>query len=174
MKKVDPSNPNVRIPSEEDSHQNLLRGELYREAFDRIGMGLKDERYFEVIALSDNIITDRVQSLIQDIIRDEPEEYSWMSVGAAIEVLFREVKTRKITLDKTLKKNLSEAHGVWSQKRNSASHGFVVITPKNVDMGLDERLENVRDAAEQGASLARKITNQIDKFRRDTRLIPKD
>ena len=44
-KKVDPSNPNVRIPSEQDSDQNLLRGELYREAFDRIDRGLKDERY---------------------------------------------------------------------------------------------------------------------------------
>ena len=165
--KVDPSNPNVRMPSEQDSHQNFLRGELYREAFGRIDQGLKDGRYFEVIALSDSIITDRVQSLTQDIIRDEPEQYRWMSVGGAIEVLFREVKTRSITLPPEIRKPLTQVHQVWSQKRNIASHAFVVVTPKNLEEGVEERLENVKVSAEEGSELARKITNQIDKFRKE-------
>ena len=155
------------MPSEQDSHQNFLRGELYREAFGRIDQGLKDGRYFEVIALSDSIITDRVQSLTQDIIRDEPEQYRWMSVGGAIEVLFREVKTRSITLPPEIRKPLTQVHQVWSQKRNIASHAFVVVTPKNLEEGVEERLENVKVSAEEGSELARKITNQIDKFRKE-------
>jgi hypothetical protein len=167
MKKVDASDKNVRIPAENDSQQNELRGKLYNAAFGRIDKGLTEERYFEVISLADSIITDRVQALTQDIIRNESEQYGWMSVGAAIEVLFREVKTRNIRLDKTLKKNLSEVHGVWTQKRNIAAHGFVVVTPKNLEVGVEERLENVKVAAEEGAKLARLITDEIDKFRRD-------
>lgn len=167
MKKVDASDRNVRIPSEKGSQHNDLRGKLYDTAFARIDKGLADGRYFEVIALADSIITDRVQSLTQAIIRDEPEQYRWMSVGGAIEVLFREVKTRNITLPTEIRKPLTDVHQVWSQKRNIAAHAFVVVTPKNLDVGVEERLENVKVAAEEGALLARLITNEIDKFRRD-------
>ena len=167
MKKVDASDKYVRIPAENDNQQNELRGKLYDAAFGRIDKGLTEERYFEVISLADSIITDRVQALAQDIIRNEPEQYGWMGVGAAIEVLFREVKTRNISLDKTLKKNLSEVHGVWTQKRNIAAHGFVVVTPKNLDVGVEERLRNMKVAAQEGAKLSRINTTQIDKFRRD-------
>lgn len=166
MKKVDASNRNVRMSAEPDSPQNRLRGELYEVAFERIESSLSSGNYFEVIALADSIITDRVQALTQDILKDEPEQYSWMSVGAAIEVLFREVKPRNIILDTELRSLLTQVHQVWSQKRNVASHGFVVITPKNLEDGVQTRLENLKGAAVEGASLARSITDEIDKFRR--------
>lgn len=166
MKKVDASNKNVRIAAEPDSPQNKLRGELYDEAFGRIDRGLQDERYFEVIALADSIISDRVQALTQDIIRGEPEGYAGMSVGGAIEVLFREVKTKSITLPPEIRNPLTQVHQVWSQKRNIAAHGFVVVTPKNISHGVADRLVNLKDAAVEGASLARSITNEIDKYRR--------
>ena len=165
MKKVDASNKNVRIAGEPDSPQNRLRAELYGEAFERINRGIKDKRYFEVIALADSIITDRVQALTQDIIRDEPEQYAWMSVGGAIASLLKEVKTRSITLPPELRRLLIQALSFWSEKRNIASHGFVVITPKNLEQGLESRLENLKDAAVEGGYLARNITDEIDKFR---------
>ena len=165
MKKVDASNKNVRIAGEPDSPQNRLRAELYGEAFERINRGIKDKRYFEVIALADSIITDRVQALTQDIIRDEPEQYAWMSVGGAVASLLKEVKTRSITLPPELRRLLIQALSFWSEKRNIASHGFVVITPKNLEQGLESRLENLKDAAVEGGYLARNITDEIDKFR---------
>ena len=165
MKKVDASNKNVRIAGEPDSPQNRLRAELYGEAFERINRGIKDEIYFEVIALADSIITDRVQALTQDIIRDEREQYAWMSVGGAIEGLFSEVKTRSITLPPEIRGLLTQVHQVWSQKRNIAAHAFVVVTPKNLEQGVETRLDNLKDAAVEGAALARSITNEIDKYR---------
>jgi hypothetical protein len=165
LKKVDASNKNVRIAGEPDSPQNRLRAELYGEAFERINRGIKDKRYFEVIALADSIITDRVQALTQDIIRDEPEQYAWMSVGGAVASLLKEVKTRSITLPPELRRLLIQVLSVWSEKRNIASHGFVVITPKNLEQGLESRLENLKDAAVEGGYLARNITDEIDKFR---------
>jgi hypothetical protein len=155
----------VRIAGEPDSPQNRLRAELYGEAFERINRGIKDKRYFEVIALADSIITDRVQALTQDIIRDEPEQYAWMSVGGAVASLLKEVKTRSITLPPELRRLLIQALSFWSEKRNIASHGFVVITPKNLEQGLESRLENLKDAAVEGGYLARNITDEIDKFR---------
>jgi len=153
------------MAAEPDSPQNQLRGELYEEAFDRINRGIKDKRYFEVIALADSIISDRVQALTQDFILGEPEEYTWMSVGGAIEILFREVKTRSITLPLEIRRLLTQVHQVWSQKRNIAAHAFVVVTPKNLEQGVQTRLDNLKDAAIEGASLSRNITNEIDKFR---------
>ena len=155
----------MRIAGEPDSPQNRLRAELYGEAFERINRGIKDKRYFEVIALADSIITDRVQALTQDIIRDEPEQYAWMSVGGAVASLLKEVKTRSITLPPELRRLLIQALSFWSEKRNIASHGFVVITPKNLEQGLESRLENLKDAAVEGGYLARNITDEIDKFR---------
>ena len=166
MKKVDASNKNVRIAAEPDSPQNKLRGELYKEAFRRIDRGLEDKRYFEVIALADSIIGDRVQALTQDIIFGEPEEYAGMSVGGSIEVLFRETKTRNITLPPEIRKLMVQVHSVWCQKRNMASHAFVVVTPKTISHGIEDRLVNLNEAAVEGASLARSITDEIEKFRR--------
>ena len=163
MKKVDTSNPNVRIPGETDSPQNKLRYELYSEAFRRMDTGLKDGNHFEVIAIADSIITDRVQALTQTILHEEPEQYVAMSVGGAIEVLFREVKERNITLNKELRTLMSTIHGKWAPKRNIASHGFVVVTGKNENKKIDDRIEDLKETAEEGAILSRSITNEIDK-----------
>ncbi len=73
MKKVDASDKNVWITAENDSQQNELIGKLYNAAFGSIDKGLTVEPYIKVISLADSIITDRVQALTQDIIRNEPE-----------------------------------------------------------------------------------------------------
>ena len=161
-RKVEGSNPNVRLSAEPDSPQNVLRGELYRTAFERIDRGLKEERFFEVIFLADSLITDRIQSLIQTIIHGEDEQYGFASMGAAIGTMWGEVKDRGIQLQELddLKPILIKVEE-WIPIRNRAAHGFVSVTPKTVDQSLSDRMMVVEDAAKKGAEYARKVTNQV-------------
>ena len=46
-------------------------GMVYKEGFERIDRGLKEERYFEVVCICDSIINDRLTSLIQTLKNDE-------------------------------------------------------------------------------------------------------
>ena len=47
--------------------------DLLRKILNPVITDNQDKISFEVIALADSIITDRVQALTQDIIKDEPE-----------------------------------------------------------------------------------------------------
>ena len=167
--KVDGSNPNVRLSGESDSPQNKLRGELYRSAFERMDRGLEEERFFEVIAIADSVITDRIQSVIQTIIHEEPEQYTHTAIGTAIQSLFTEIKSRKIQLDSELTDLLKEIYSEkkWVQRRNDVAHGFVVVTSRTADHSLEDRLRDLKETAEQGARYAREVTRTADKVIRD-------
>ena len=168
-RKVPEGNPNVRVPGELDSPQNKLRGQLYSEAFNRMSRGLSDERYFEVIAIADSVITDRIQSVILTILHEEPEQYVHTSIGTAVETLFAEIKTRQIKLDPQFLEVIKEIYSgtEWVKRRNNVAHGFVVVTPKTSDQGVDERLTELKKTAEDGARFAREITQIATKVIRD-------
>ena len=167
--KVDRSNPNVRVPGETDSPQNTLRGELYRSAFEMIDRGLEEERFFEVIAIADSVITDRVQSVIQTIMHEEPEQYTHTAIGTAFASLFREIRSRDIELDPEFLDLIKEIDSktYWVTRRNDVTHGFVVVTPRTINQGLEDRLRDLKETAEQGAHYAREITRTADKVIRD-------
>jgi hypothetical protein len=167
--KVDGSNPNVRLSGESDSPQNKLRGELYRSAFERMDRGLEEERFFEVIAIADSVITDRIQSVIQTIIHEEPEQYTHTAIGTAIQSLFTEIKSRNIQLDSEFIDKIKEIDSgtKWIKRRNDVTHGFVVVTPKTLDHTIEDRQRDLRETAEQGARYAREVTRTADKVIRD-------
>jgi len=162
-KKIDASNRNVRLVGNPKSAQNRLRGELYKEAFDRIEKGIKEDRYFEVIFLADSIIADRTQSLVQTILHGEQEQYGFVGVGLAIEVLYSESKSKGINLGKKYRALMREIEE-WLPNRNVAAHAFVVVNADNIDCGVPERIEALRETAIQGARLARDFTDSTDKI----------
>ena len=92
----------VRILAETGSVQNNLRGVLYKEAFDRIKKGNEQGNYFEVIALVDSVITDRLHSLVQHIRKDENDDYEHQSVGGMIAILNSEIKKQKFDIEARL------------------------------------------------------------------------
>jgi len=167
--KVPEGNPNVRVPGEPDSPQNKLRGELYSEAFDRMSQGLSDGRYFEVIAIADSVITDRIQSVTQTILHEEPEQYIHTAIGVAVHALMSEIKDRQLELDPEFISLIKEINTTskWIQNRNEVTHGFVVVTPKSVDQSIEDRQRKLQETAELGARFAREITQIATKVIRD-------
>ena len=69
------------------------------------------------------------------------------------------MKTRKTSLDLVDKKcrdSIAEMKNHWLNARNTAVHGFVVVSPLH-DKSLEERLENMTTAAVSGIALAKRI-----------------
>ena len=163
-RKVDSSDPNVRVSGEPDSPQNQLRYELYSHAFERLSLALEKENYFEAVFLSDSIITDRLQALLQTITHGEEEQYGFGSVGTLIGSLWGEIKDRGIKSEEltTLRPVFLEVER-WVPKRNVVAHGFVSVTPKNIQVGKEERLNALKEAAIEGATLARVVTSETGK-----------
>ena len=167
-KLVDADNPKVRIKGVRGSHQNSLRFELYSEGFRRIDLGLKDGNYFKVISLSDSIITDRLNSLVQHIRQSEDDDFPHQSVGGMVLILMKEVKERNFPLPKDIKTIINEMNQEWVPKRNFCVHSFVVVTHSNKELSLQDRLEHLQECAVEGAELSRLITNKIDGFIKKT------
>ena len=171
-RKVDSSHPSVRVSGETDSPQNQLRAELYTHAFDRLSIALEKENYFEAIFLADSIITDRIQALLQTITHGEEEQYGFGSVGTLIGSLWGEVKDRGIKFEElTALRPLTLEVERWVPKRNVVAHGFVSVTPKNIQIGKEERLIALKETAIEGVKLARAVTNETGKTIRELKKI---
>ena len=155
----------VRILAEKGSAQNTLRGELYKEAFERIKKGNEQGNYFEVITLVDSIITDRVHSLVQHIRKHEDDDYQVQSAGGMIAIYNTTVKTHKFVPPPDFKKLINkQVENKWVPVRNFIAHSFVVVTNSNVTIDKEERMEILKQCAIDGEKYAHEMRTQIDKI----------
>ena len=82
-----------------------------------------------------------------------------MGPGDAATAFQKEMKTRKTSLDLVYKKcrdSIAEIKDHWLNARNTAVHGFVVVSLMH-DESLEERLKNMKTAAVSGIALANRI-----------------
>ena len=165
--KFNSKSKNIRMEGEEGSPQNQLRYELYKEGFERIEKGLKEERYFEVVCICDSIINDRLTSLIQTMKNDEGIDFSYQSVGSIIRTLFKTVKETELKLDKDFKQLLIDVEHQWLPKRNFVSHSFVGVTNSSITMDLEKRLSIVKECGVEGSEYCRQITKQTQSLIRN-------
>ncbi len=163
---IDRTEKNVRVIGERGSETNELRGQLLKVGFERIKEGLSKENYFEVAMLSDSIITDRLNAVVQFIRRDEDTDFQHQSVGAMMEILYAQLKEYQVNLDPDLKKLIHHINEKWVTKRNFVAHSFVLVTNKSKDMSVEDRLNLVKECAVEGAVYSRQITDMVDKFLR--------
>ena len=161
------SHKKVRIVGQKGSETNQLRGELYRHSFERMKIGLDEKRYFEVVFLSDSIITDRLNSVVQHIRKSEEFDFPHQSVGSMIELFNKETKRSETTIPKDLHKLIQQINREWVPKRNFVGHSMVLITNEYKGMGVEERLEMVRVCAEDGYHYSRKITDGVKPIIKD-------
>lgn len=155
-------NWNVRLVGQTGSEVNKLRGELYTEAFSRIKRGILQNRPFEVIALCDAIIVDRLGAILQTIRHDEWMMWKSMAIGPSIKALEDEIVERNLNLGENFIGLLSETQQ-WAIDRNRALHGFVTVTPDNENKGVVDRLDDITTTALTGSSLVDDISNESRK-----------
>ena len=155
---------NLRIRGIKGSPQSKLRGELYKEGFERIKKGLEEGNYFEVISLVDSIISDRLTSVIQYIRGTDELDFTVQSVGVVIRYLLKDIKDKEIEVSDEYLKLIKKIDNEWLPQRNISIHSFVRVTEKSLNSRKDDRLDKIKKCGEEGSILCRQLVDQSDKL----------
>ena len=155
-RKVPKDEPKVRLVGEKGSEQNKLRAELYRYAHERLADASEQGMLFEVIALCDMLITDRIEAYCQYLLHKEDMQFPTESGHTAINFLGVALKDNAPDVSSSsewtaLQKRLRS----FFDGRNFALHSFVLIKNAVKDASLEERLQFVQAIAEEGVKLVR-------------------
>jgi hypothetical protein len=163
-RKVSKSHPKVRLSGEKNSKQNILRYELYRYAFQRLDEASENGMILEVIALCDMLITDRIEAYCQYLLHDDELQFETMSSNQALSALGVALKDCAPEIQKSPEwRNLRDRIKQFADARNYALHSFVLIKNAAPDTSLEERINFVEDAAEDGIILVREVMAFVNK-----------
>ena len=149
---------------EAGSQQNALRGELYNYLHVRLSEANEQAMYFEIIAICDMLITDRLEAFTQYLLHYEDEQYQVDSIGLALQYLGTAVKDNQPALA-----NDDDYKGIYkrvedfAKMRNEVMHGFVLVKNVASDVSLKERLEFAEYTAEMGNTLVRDVSAWVSK-----------
>lgn len=158
--KVDKNAPKVRYEGEIGSTQNKLRGELYRYAYARLDEACEHGMHFEVIALCDMMITDRLEGLCQYLLADEEHHFETMSSNQALTALEVAIKDNRRELNAdTNWIALRKAMRSFFDARNVCLHSFVLIKNAAVDVSLRDRITYLEETANEGVALLKLVSN---------------
>lgn len=156
--------PKVRLSGEKGSAQSQLRHELYRFAHERLDEASEQGMHFEVIALCDMLITDRVEAYSQYLLHNEDMQFETMSANLAIEALEVALKDNAPDVKQSDEwKAMSKRLRDYANARNTCLHSFILIKNALKDATLAERIEFLEDTAEDGYRLVRDIDSFTQK-----------
>lgn len=132
------------------------RNELYRNAFRRINESIKEGYYLEAIALTESLLSDRLESRVSHL--------SGRNVGfKTLEKLIRQ--SRETETDLAFKQLVESDVNSWRGKRNEALHEMVKIE-EGLEVGWDERIENLKGTAKEGLKVLRKVDKEDKRLRK--------
>lgn len=156
--------PKVRLQGEKGSEQNKLCSELYRYAHERLEEASEQGMLFEVIALCDMLITDRIEAYCQYLLHEEEMQFPTESGHTAINFLGVALKDHAPEVRSSMEwKELEKRLRMFFDARNFALHSFILIKNAVSDSGLEERIDFTEDAAEDGIRLVREVAAFVDK-----------
>ena len=161
-RKVLKDEPKVRMAGEKGSEHNKLRSELYRYAHERLEEASEQGMLFEVIALCDMLITDRIEAYCQYLLHDEDMLFPTESGHTAINFLGVALKDNAKDVRSSVEwKELEKRLRSFFDGRNFALHSFVLIKNAVKDSSLEERIHFVEIMAEDGIKLVREVDSFV-------------
>jgi hypothetical protein len=128
-----------------------LRYELLVRAKQRIEACLSDGHYCEVIALCESVIGDRLESRLSYLTGDN---VGFKTLGHLL------LKLREAETDSQLR-SLLEDLDIWRGRRNRALHELVKIEDGVPHTSWDDRIEALRQDAENGFELLRRLYHRV-------------
>jgi uncharacterized protein (DUF3820 family) len=131
------------------------RYELYKAAFEWIAKSISEGFYLEAISLEESLITDRLESYLTWLTKDD---FSFMTLGQ----LQKAIKQHET--DDTLRSLILDELDQWRQARNKAAHEMVKIEDGK-KISWTDRMKTNQSVAEAGLTLVRKIDRQTRKLR---------
>ena len=165
--KVDKDSPKVRFEGEHGSAQNKLRGEVYRYTHSRLMEACDLGMHFEVIALCDMMITDRLEALCQYLLKDEELQFETMSSNQALSALEVAIKDNRPDLKASKEwKKLQKSLRGFFDGRNACLHSFILIKNAASDITLKERVDFLESVSEEGMKLLNEVAGFAARERR--------
>lgn len=127
----------------------------YQEAWRRIKDAQRHRYYFEAVTLCESIISDRLLSYIHS---ENPNAKA--DVRTQFSSLIREWRKAAVTLPEyNGKQDLAVAVDSWRKERNAVIHVLTKSTPGTPTAPIDTFLSRAEAAADEGAKLARAVSN---------------
>jgi len=127
----------------------------YREAWRRINAAQVGEFYFEVVTLCESIIADRVLSYVRGV--DGGSEANVLTPFSKLiggwRVLVKGTPSDVTTLD------LIARVDRWRKNRNEVLHSLSKSMPGVATQDVDDFIQIAKEAAQEGAELARAVSN---------------
>jgi hypothetical protein len=126
------------------------RRRLQEKARDQIERSIEMCFFCEAIAIIDSIITDRLESRLSWLKR---ENSGFRTLGG-----FRELK--QIETDKVLRDILYHVES-WAPRRNAALHEMVKVERESPERGWEERLVETERTARDGYEIAKHLYHRV-------------
>lgn len=138
---------------------NVLKGDRYKVAFERIKLAIANGYPFEAVTLCESIITDRLLSNAQ---------------GRSAKRIDPKKGMAALQEKANLPKELADALNEWREQRNIAIHEFVKTEPgESPNKSVEEALKDVGRTAREGKKLAREVCkwhrDELNKAKRERR-----
>ena len=159
--KVDAFDPKVRVPSEKGSRQNVLRQLLYTRGFEHIKEAHKQGFYCEVVTICDSMITDRIDSYVQHLLKGEDKTFVASSLFNALKNLGSVTKERQ-ERDEDFEV-INKLVETWVPKRNNAVHNYVTVRYQSLEHNVEYRQQQLKEASEEGLDLVRRVDAYVKK-----------
>ena len=128
-----------------------------------------EHNYYEVICLSDSLMSDRLGKLLQVVRRYDEEKYVTGSLGQTVHTLKREMEDRGLDFGEDFDRLLDAVSGCedsFDNKRNTSVHEFCVVTEDNLKYRVKNRDNFNKATAQLGATLTKCIVRDVDQILR--------
>lgn len=144
---------------------NRTKYESYKEAWRRMSAAREQGFFLEAITIQESIIFDRLRSFAEYALTTQIEDKTPYSVLVGHVERALNTDAKKLRLwdnDRDLIRKLKN----WGDHRNRAVHRIVRSRPGTPTQPIDEFLEDARQTADDGAILARQVSDWFEKQKR--------
>ncbi len=146
------NNPKVREKIQKKYAASIAR---YNEA-------MKQKFYIEAIALTESIICDRLEVMIQHLCPTKKMEYQ--TIGKLVSFVKPHCASSATLI--TVLDEIKE----WSQERNHAIHEMAKIQPIDMDKIFAQSYKELRKTAQNGLKLFRKLDKEFEAYKKTIKL----
>ena len=145
--------------SKDTEFVKIVRWQFYARAFSRINEAIKKKFYLEAITLEESIMSDRLESRLDVVKAEKPQEYKTLGklIGA--------MKDKNInTLNQEQFQLLEEVNEWYSNGRCLLLHEMVKFNSLYENMHWQERYDSAKEVAIKGKQLAQALSDLVKKL----------
>jgi hypothetical protein len=149
----------LRAINDPDSSIGRKRQNLYKGASTQAKAAYEQGFYIEAIAISESIITDRLEARRAYLADNDVSKRWFRTIGPLLDAVAKDdpVDDRKLI---SAYIQIQE----WEPKRNSAIHELVKLREDRTDDLWGARYESLKSAAEEGLQIAKAISAAVKRL----------